>query len=428
MSTGQDILSQRLYSALDRRRTEGRLYVPASPEEVSGTVDFGSNDTLGLSSSGILTQAFLHQLERHPNFTVGCTTTRVFEGNRQYIVDIERDLAQFHGADDALFFPSGYDANMALWSSITNDKDFVVFDELVHSSIREGMKLGRAKSVPFRHNDCFSLQRVLEDVRDNNAEIAEGQNLVFIPLESIYSMDGDTAPLPEIIRVVYETLPRGNYVLSIDEAHSNGIIGPHGSGMICQYGLEREFPLRLHTCGKALGSAGAVILCNETIKQGLINYARNFIFTTGPTFVSVAAVRAGYEMVLSEEGQERRSRLEQNVWYFYWTLTRHPQWEDIKRRGILYVPTEKTWYTNPIKSPIIPIVTQPGHANNLCERLRQAKYWVNAVEFPSVPPEKGRVRLMVHADNTREQMDGVIQVIMRWAVERAEPGEVMAKM
>ncbi|PYH91089.1 class II aminotransferase/8-amino-7-oxononanoate synthase [Aspergillus ellipticus CBS 707.79] len=428
MSVGTDILCQRLRTALDRRRTEGRLYEPAATDEFSGTVDFGSNDTLSLSSSGLLTQTFLHQLERHPKFTVGSTTSRVFEGTKQYIVDIERDLAHFHGAEDALFFPSGFEANMAIWSSITQTGDFIVYDELVHSSICEGMRLGRAEKIPFRHNDCFSLQRILEDVRDQNVNIAGGKSLVFIPLESIYSMDGDTAPLREIIKVVYETLPRGNYVLSIDEAHSNGIVGPNGSGMVCQYGLEREFAIRLHTCGKAMGSAGAVILCNNTIKQGLINYARNFIFTTGPTFVAVAAVRAGYEIMLTEEGHQRRSRLQQNVWYFYWSLTRHPQWDDVKRQGILFVPTEKTWYANPVKSPIIPIVTRPGQAHNLCKQIRQAKYWVNAVEFPSVPKGKGRVRLMIHADNTREEMDRVIQLIMRWAVEQMEPDEIMAKM
>ncbi|RAL04306.1 aminotransferase class I/II-fold pyridoxal phosphate-dependent enzyme [Aspergillus ibericus CBS 121593] len=431
MSTGKDILCRKIQALLDHRRREGRLYEPASTDEFEGTVDFGSNDTLSLSSSGILTQAFLHQLERHPHFTVGSTAARAFEGTKQYLVDIERDMSHLHGAETGLFFPSGYDANMAIWSSIPQPGDFIVFDELVHSSIREGMRLGRAKSIPFCHNNCLSLRQCLEELHSQSTEVAEGRQVVFIAVESIYSMDGDVAPLHEIIKVAYDALPRGNYVLSIDEAHSNGIVGPNGSGMLCEYGLEDEFAIRLHTCGKALGSAGAVVLCNETIKQGIINYARNVIFTTAPSFVTVAAVRAGYEILTSEEGRKRRSRLQQNIWYFYWTLTRHPRWEEIKQRGILYLPTEKTWYTRSFKSPIVPVITKAGQANNLCKMLRRARYWVNSVEYPSVPKGTGRVRLMIHADNTREEMDGVIQLIMKWAADRAgpaEPVELMAKM
>ncbi|GLA37678.1 hypothetical protein AnigIFM63309_004630 [Aspergillus niger] len=431
MSTGRDILCQKLQVLLDRRRAEGRLYEPASPDEYEGTVDFGSNDTLSLSASGLLTEAFLHQLERHPHFTIGANSTRVFEGTRQYIVDIERDLAHFHNAEDALFCGSGYDANTAIWSAIPQPGDFIVFDELVHSSIREGMRLGRAKSIPFRHNDSLSLRQRLEELRDQNGEVAEGRRLVFIAIESIYSMDGDVAPLHEIVKVAYDTLPRGNYILSVDEAHSNGIIGPHGSGVVSLYGLENEFSIRLHTCGKALASAGAVVLCNSTIKEALINYGRNIIFTTAPSFTAVAAVRAAYEILATQEGHRRQNRLQKNIWYFYWTLTKHPQWGDIKARSILSLPTEKTWYTRPFKSPVVLIITKPKQANSLCKRLRRAGYWVNAVDHPTVPKGTGRIRLMIHADNTREEMDGVILLIMKWATEQyqpVEPAQVMAKL
>ncbi|OJZ81498.1 hypothetical protein ASPFODRAFT_145388 [Aspergillus luchuensis CBS 106.47] len=431
MSIGRDILCQNLQVLLDRRRAEGILYEPGSPDEFEGTVDFGSNDTLSLSASGLLTEAFLHQLERHPHFTIGTNSSRCFEGTKRFILDIERDLAHFHNSEDAIFFGSGYDANSAIFSAIPQPGDFIVFDELVHSSIREGMRLGRAKSISFRHNDSLSLRQRLEEVRDQNSEVAEGKRLVYIPIESIYSMDGDVAPLHEIVKVAYDTLPRGNYILSIDEAHSNGIIGPHGSGVVSLYGLENEFSIRLHTCGKALASSGAVVLCNSTIKEALINYGRNIIFTTAPSFTTVAAVRAAYEILATQEGHSRQKRLQENIWYFYWTLTKHPQWEDIKQRSILTLPTEKTWYTRPFKSPIVPIITKPKQSHNLCKRLRRAGYWVNSVDYPTVPKGTGRVRLMIHADNTREEMDGVIQLIMKWATEQYQPVEsvqMLAKM
>lgn len=253
---GLNILSHDLSSTLNRRREDDRLFHPAAPKELAQLVDFGSNDTLSLSSSGVLTKAFKAVLNRDPNFMVGSTSTRIFEGTRQYLEDIERDLAKFHNAETGLFFNSGFDANVAVFSTIPQPDDIVVYDEYVHASIHEGMRRGRAKTVSFPHNDCYAFRSCLERLRFSDRGVADGKKVIFIAIESIYSMDGDVAPVKGLLQIARECLPHGNYVFSMDEAHSNGLVGPNGSGFASYHGLEREFGLRLHTCGKALGSSG----------------------------------------------------------------------------------------------------------------------------------------------------------------------------
>ncbi|KAE8375534.1 pyridoxal phosphate-dependent transferase [Aspergillus bertholletiae] len=219
-------------------------------------IDFGSNDSLSLSSSGALSTALLHELQKNPGFTIGSTSSRILDGTRRYLEDIERGLARFHRAESAMFYDSGYNANVAVWSPVPQPGDFVVYDEYVHASIHDGLRQGRAITVPFKHNDCESLRNCLKDIQAEHPSVSEGKHVVFISLESFYSVDGDKAPIREIVDVVRDVLPRGNYVLAIDEAHSNGVVGPNGSGFICHYGLEGDFGIRTYTCGKGLGSAG----------------------------------------------------------------------------------------------------------------------------------------------------------------------------
>ncbi|PLB49643.1 aminotransferase [Aspergillus steynii IBT 23096] len=420
MHVGQNILTQKLKATLDQRRRDGRLLVPPVPVTLADTIDFGSNDTLNLSGSGLLSAAFLRELERHPGFTIGSTSARAFEGTRKYLIDLEDDLAKFHGAEAGVFVNSGFDGNVAIWSAIPQPGDFIVYDELAHASIHDGMRMGRATCLPFRHNDPEALKARLEEIRDNNASVASGESLVFISVESFYSMDGDAAPIHGIVAAAREALPSGNYLCAIDEAHSNGLVGPNGSGFVCHFGLEKEFPIRLNTCGKALGSTGAIILCNETIKSALINYARNMVFSTAPSFLCAAGVRAGYELAASAEGEKRRQLVQQKVRYFYRLLTDNPKWRQASRCGIVRLPTEKTWATRPLQSPIIALIAPMVEADSLAEHLRMGKYWVNVVHFPTVPRGMDRVRMVIHAHNTKEEIEAVVGRILGWATEKME--------
>ncbi|KAJ5164744.1 uncharacterized protein N7500_006574 [Penicillium coprophilum] len=412
---GKKILSQRLHAALDKRDQDKRLINPPDPSTVAQMVDFGSNDTLSLSTSGALTRSFLDQLQNNQDFILGSTSTRIFEGTTQYLKDLESYLARFHNAESALFFNSGFDANVALWSTITQPGDFVLYDQYVHASIHDGMKSGRAKTIEFAHNDCASFRHCLESLRDQNPSIADGSRVVFVALESFYSMDGDEVPIHELLDIAKNTLARKNYIFSVDEAHSNGLLGPNGAGFISHYGLEKEIGLRVHTFGKALGSNGAVLLAEPTIKFTLINYARNIIFSTAPSFVALAAVKAGYEILASEDGEQRRRTLQENIRHFQKTFLNHPQWAAIRKEGIIHIPNEGSWDSELYRAPIIPLVTRPNESTKLAGHMHQSKFWANPVRYPIVPKGLDRVRISIHVDHTKKQIEDVIDVIMEWA-------------
>ncbi|KGO50477.1 hypothetical protein PEX1_096710 [Penicillium expansum] len=416
---GSKILSQKLQSALNQRDHDKRLINPPDPSTIAQMVDFGSNDTLSLSKSGALTRSFLDQLQRNPNFVVGSTSTRIFEGTTQYLKDLESYIAQFHNAESALFFNTGFDANVALWSTIPQPGDFILYDQYAHASIHDGMRAGRAKAIQFAHNDCASFRHGLEGIRDENPSIANGSHVVFIALESYYSMDGDETPIHELLDIAKNTLPRRNYIFSVDEAHSNGLLGPNGSGFVSHHGLEKEIGLRVHTYGKPFGSSGGVILADPIVKYTLINYARGVVFSTAPGFVALAAVKAGYEISASEDGEKRRRSLQENIRHFQKTLLGHPQWAAVNEKGILYVPNEKSWKSMRSQSPIIPLLTRPAESIELAEHIHQSNFWVNPVRYPIVPKGQDRVRISIHVDNTKEQIEEVIEVIMNWAIERA---------
>ncbi|KAL4865903.1 hypothetical protein BDV12DRAFT_187814 [Aspergillus spectabilis] len=414
---------QKLQEKLDERREAGRLINPPSETTKANMIDFSSNDTLSLSSSRLLTKGFMHQIETHPDFIVGSRSARSLDGTQDYLTGIETYLAAFHGSETAMFFNSGFDANVALWSSLPLPGDFVVHDQYVHASIHDGMRKCRAETAMFLHSDCEDLRRRLTTIREENENIAKGENHVFVALESFYSMDGDLVPIEDVVRTVREALPAGNYLLSIDEAHSNGLVGPNGSGVVSQYGLEDQFPLRLATCGKALGSTGAAVLCRDVVKQTLVNYAREVIFTTAPTFLTVCAVRAGYEILTSKEGENRRHTLQKNIRSFYHLLTTSKAWSHPHRKDLISMPMESTWQSQPFLSPIIGLITtKPEKVGILADKLADHRYFTNVVHSPLVPKGMDRIRLMVHAGNTQEQIEDVVRLISEWVAGELETG------
>jgi 8-amino-7-oxononanoate synthase len=251
-----DALQRNLQSILSDRQRRGWQLEPPGPGTLTDIVDFGSNDTLSLSSSGLLGEEFLKELGRHPNFVLGGRASRWGEGSTDYLLQLEEHIAQFHKAESALFFNTGFEANVAIFSTLPQPHDVVLYDSLVHASTREGLYRGRATSLPFAHNDLSNLRQTLQAINSEYKRVREGRAIVFIALESFYSMDGDVAPLQDIVRDVKEQLPLGNAVFVIDEAHSTGLVGPQGSGLVSHLGLQNDFSIRVHTFGKAHGASG----------------------------------------------------------------------------------------------------------------------------------------------------------------------------
>lgn len=273
-------------SLLAGRESRGVLRSLTTPDKC--LVDFSSNDYLSISRRPEVKQAYIAKIQQlgeaeAGNFALGSGGSRLLDGNTELAESLERRLASFHGAGAGLLFNSGYEANTGLLASAPQAGDVVIFDEAIHASVHSGIKLSRAGlAIPFTHNRVWkhaerrgceedivqspllsvqslegTLQRLLEG--ECGAAILAGQRHVFIAVEALYSMDGDIAPLKDVVECVERYFPLGNGLVIVDEAHSNGILGDRGQGLVCQLGLESRVWASVLTFGKALGCSGGML-------------------------------------------------------------------------------------------------------------------------------------------------------------------------
>ncbi|KAF5684078.1 serine palmitoyltransferase Lcb2 subunit [Fusarium denticulatum] len=369
-----DALQRSLQLILRDRQRRGWQLEPPAPGTLTGMVDFGSNDTLSLSSSGLLRKEFLKELGKYPDFILGGRASRWGEGSTDYFVQLEEHIAKFHKADSALFFNTGFEANVAIFSTLPQPHDVVLYDSLVHASTREGLYRGRANTLPFAHNDMSSLRQGLETIKCR--------------------MDGDVAPLQAIVK--------------------------EGSGLVSHLGLEKDFSIRVHTFGKAHGASGAVVLASQVCKQTLLSCVRGLIFSTAPTFTTLAAIKAGYSILASIEGKRRRELVQSNINSFYNAVSSHAAWPSCQNAGIITIPMKPAYDT--LKSPIIPVIAPYGGAAFLGQFLSNAKFRVLVVHFPVVPKDKERVRINLHADHTPDQILSLVDLILEWTQSRRKVG------
>lgn len=267
-------LESTLASLLARRETRSQLRrLTIAP---SSSVDFSSNAYLSLSTHPEVQRAFLDLLQSHigsslPSPSVlGSGGSRLLDGNTPFAEAVEREIAAFHHAPAGLLFNSGFDANVGLFSCVPQPGDVIVYDELIHASVHDGMRLSRAnKRLPFRHNTVEEsleaaggktkpLDVLLRDLVTGEAgkDLKQGVKNVFIAVEGVYSMDGDLPPLEDIVACVEKHLPNGNGHIIVDEAHSTGLYGKQGRGLVCELGLEDKVFARVHTFGKAMSCSG----------------------------------------------------------------------------------------------------------------------------------------------------------------------------
>lgn len=333
MSQQHHQLHDQLKATLTRREEIAKLRrLVVNPPTA---IDFSSNDFLGLTQNSILRERYLNELQQLDR-VLGSTGSRLLDGNSQYAIDLETKIATFHGAETALLFNSGFDANAGFFATVPQKGDIIIYDELIHASVHEGMRMSRAaRCIPFKHSDVNDLNRILMDLGETTSN-------VFVALETVYSMDGDVAPLPQIVDTLKKYWPnRENGHIVVDEvngtpntlyithllipicysqAHSTGVYGNNGRGVVAQFGLEDEIFARLHTFGKALASNGgnitketytfeeaylylsiAVILGSNILREYLINYARPLIYSTFMSFSSLASIKCAYDMLASGE-------------------------------------------------------------------------------------------------------------------------------
>ncbi|HEY6901178.1 MAG TPA: 8-amino-7-oxononanoate synthase [Puia sp.] len=357
----EDFLEKRL----NERRAVQAFRQLRLPE---GKVDFCSNDYLGVATRGLI-----GEIEGGH----GSMGSRLLAGNYALVEEVEGRLAEFHAAEAGLIFNSGYDANLGVLSAVPQKGDFVLYDSLSHASIRDGIRLSFAKAFSFAHNDCVDLEKKLR--------AAEGGTR-FVVTESVFSMDGDQAPLGEMVGVCR----RYGAQLIVDEAHATGIIGERGEGLVQALGLEGDCFARVHTFGKAVGCHGAVVLGSGLLRDYLINYSRSFIYTTALPPVSVGAIARAYELLpsLSAERAQLRAHIER-----------------FRGAGMRY---ERVDSRTPIQ-----VVIVPGNAavKEVAGRLQASGLDVRAILSPTVPKGSERLRIVLHAFNSGEEIDRMLALL-----------------
>ncbi|OSX59587.1 hypothetical protein POSPLADRAFT_1150265 [Postia placenta MAD-698-R-SB12] len=423
-------LASTLENALHRRQE--RLIPPVDllHEIPFSAPDLFSNDYLSLTTEPQLRQSFLDELSRSP-LVFGTGGSRLMSGNLSAHTEFEARMKAFFGAPAALLFNSGYDANVAFWHSVPQAGDAVILDEYVHASTRDGVATSRIKGslYTFVHNSVSSLRDCIPRVLEKHPDIAAGKGTVFIAVESLYSMDGDFAPLPEIVRLTKELVPPGCAHIVVDEAHSTGICGPQGRGLVAALNLDSHIDTVLHTFGKARAFVGAVILTSPVIRKYMINYGRPFIYSTSLPRSSICALNASFDYIESPIGTELMDRLRRLSVYFEQRLVSTLQ--DIPSSLLtLRARNNPPEFPVEIVSPIFPIITSAPIS--LASFLQRLGYAALPIPYPVVPRGQERIRIVVHARNTEEEVDGLLGHMVEWATtmqtQEMQLGQVMVGM
>ncbi|EGR47083.1 uncharacterized protein TRIREDRAFT_79782 [Trichoderma reesei QM6a] len=407
-------LDRTLSSILSSRLSQGRLRRLTIPSATS--IDFSSNSYLSLSSHPAVKAAYISLLTSHlhpqPGHSLGSGGSRLLDGNSAFAEDLERQIADFHGAEAGLLFNSGFEANTGLFACVPQRGDVIVYDELIHASVHDGMRLSRAQRIPFAHNRVYDadLDALLQSLTKGpqGEAVKSGRTNIFIAVEGIYSMDGDAAPLKHIAECVEKRLPQGNGYIIVDEAHSTGILGPQGRGLVCQLGLQDRIWARVHTFGKAMGCSGAIVLCSSTARNYLINYARSFIYTTAMSFPSLASIRTTYNFLASGHADPLIKKLYSLIHHMHSLLA-----DTIKR----HAPSPELFRINPEvpQSPILPLFT--NKARSLAQYCQDRGFTVRPIVAPTVPMGQDRVRVCLHAGNSVEEVEGLCRAVEQWVVK-----------
>jgi 8-amino-7-oxononanoate synthase len=341
-------------------------------------VDFTSNDYLGLAASARLSDALRAAMSR--GAAIGATGSRLLRGNAPEHEELEFAAAKFFRAESALFFCSGYAANCAIFSTLPQPGDLIILDELIHASAREGVRAGRAESVLAKHNEVAAVEAAINSWRERG-----GRGSIWIAAETLYSMDGDRAPLHELMKLA----DKHAAFLVLDEAHATGVYGPEGRGLAAAFD-GRENVIVLHTCGKALGGAGALLSLPRILRDFLVNRCRGFIFSTAPSPLMAAAALEALA-ILKDEPQRRENLA----------------------RLVAYAGDQAQSCGLPISgSQILPIVIGDDlGVMQLASNLRERGFDVRGVRPPTVPEGTSRLRISITLNVTRADISGLFDAL-----------------
>ncbi len=366
-------LDKRIASFLQKRKTQGNLRQLTTENRLA---DFSSNDYLGFAVSNDLNTLIKEKLSRITLPTNGSTGSRLITGNFSITEEVEERIASYHQAEAALLFNSGYTANVGLFSCVARAGDTILYDDLAHASIHDGMRLSKANRIAFKHNN----------VADFKQKLSQCKGTVFVALESVYSMDGDEAPLEALLAV-----ERPDTYFIIDEAHGTGVVGTMGEGLVSKLGLADRFFARVHTYGKALGLHGAAVLTSKQTRDYLINFSRPFIYTTALPLHAVVSIDCGYNLL--EKSEQLIADLHRNIRYFkacieQSSLKHQLIHSDSAIQSLVYDGNEAT--------------------RQAAQRAVEAGFYVKPILSPTVAVGKERLRVCLHANNTEMEIAGLV--------------------
>jgi len=358
---GKDMKENFLHRKLEERKEQQAFRQLRIARK--GIIDLCSNDYLG-----IVKNSLLHSTAIAASY--GSTGSRLLTGNYELIEETEQLIASFHQSAAALIFNSGYDANVGLLASVPQRGDTILYDQLSHASIRDGIRLSFADAISFQHND-------LEDIE---SRLKKSTGNIFIVTESVFSMDGDICPLKELV----ELSQQYNANLIIDEAHATGVLGEKGEGLVQLLGLQEQVFARIHTFGKACGTHGAAVLGSVALRDYLINFARPFMYTTALPAETIQHIKTSYE--LFPQLQQERIELSELVDYFQSAETGY----------------KKMASRTPIQGIVVP---GNEEVRRLAENLQAHNLDIRPILYPTVPKGLERLRIVLHAFNTKEELD-----------------------
>lgn len=349
-------------------------------------IDFSSNDYIGFASNEDLFQE-THQYLIENNIKVnGASGSRLISGNHNLYSVTEDFIANFHQVETALIFNSGYDANLGFFSSVAQRNDIILYDELCHASIRDGIQMSHAKSYKFSHNNFAELEQLIIKFTTHNSQLTT----FYIVTESVFSMDGDTPNLEELVTISQKY----NGYLVVDEAHALGVFGNNGEGLVQSLGLQDKVFARIVTFGKGLGCHGAAVLGSEELKNYLVNFARSFIYTTGLSPHSVATILFAYKKLENEK--TALEHLKRNIQFFN---------QEKMQLGLkpLFVYSKSA-----IQCAII-----PGNekVKSIANQLQEKGFDVKAILSPTVPEGQERLRFCLHSNNSEKEISEVLLLL-----------------
>ena len=361
----------------DRKQNNSLRQLPG----FNNRVDFSSNDYIGFSRSETIFKLAHHYLVENEMIQNGATGSRLISGNHSLYQIAEKFIAQFHDVESALIFNSGYDANVGFFSAVPQRNDVILYDELSHASIRDGIVMSNAKSYKFNHNDFEDLERLIQKFPDTN---------IYIVTETVFSMDGDSPNLEELV----DLSEKYKCYLIVDEAHTLGVFGEKGEGLVQYLNLHNRIFARIMTFGKGLGCHGSVILGSTQLKEYLINFARSFIYTTGLSPHSVATILVAYQQLEIEKATIEKLR--QNIVIFN------------QQKNLLGLKPMFVRSKSAIQSAIV-----PGNENvkRLAQQLQDKGFDVKAILSPTVPEGQERLRFCIHSYNSEEEINQILELL-----------------